>query len=90
MKTAKDKSEKFAIRIIKLCRYLNDKKKELLSKLYISLKECVETKYWLNLLYETEFIKEVEYKSLLADCEEIRKMLSASTKTVRPQIVETK
>ena len=57
-------------------------RKDFLSKLYIALKECAETLYWLDLLYETEYLSEREYQSLGSDCEELRKMLSLSTKTI--------
>lgn len=56
--------------------------KDFLSKIYIALKECAETNYWLDLLFETDYINEKEYKSLKADCDELRKMLSATTKTL--------
>ena len=78
-------SKSFAIRIIRLYKYLSDMKKEFVlskqilrsgtsiganisesvfaqsrmdfvSKMSISLKEASETKYWLDLLYETEYI----------------------------------
>ena len=57
-------------------------KKDFLSKVYIALKECVETLYWLELLFDTEYLSEQEYKSLYNDCEELRKMLSSTTKTI--------
>ena len=44
-------------------------RKDFVSKIYIALKECAETIYWLELLYSCSFIGEMEYKSLLADCE---------------------
>lgn len=56
------------------------------SKIYIALKECSETLYWLDLLYETDYLSESEYTSIKADCEEIRKMLSSSTKTLAASI----
>lgn len=31
-------------------------KKDFLSKMYIAFKECHETKYWIKLLYRTEYI----------------------------------
>ena len=61
-------------------------KKDFLAKIYIALKECVETIFWLDLLYETEYITENEYQSLKSDCEELRKMLSSSTKTLSASI----
>ena len=56
-------------------------KRDFLNKIYIALKECAETIYWLELLYETGYLNEKEYLSMKKDCEEIRKMLSATTKT---------
>ena len=56
-------------------------KKDFLSKIYIALKECAETIYWLELLYETSYIRESEYQSMRADCEEMYRMLQATTKT---------
>mgnify|MGYP002526232105 CR=1 FL=1 len=89
-------SKKFAIRIVKLYKYLNDVKKEFviskqilrsgtsiganisesvyaqsrqdfISKLSISLKEASETKYWLEILYETDFIDDTQFESLSDD-----------------------
>ena len=62
-------------------------KKDFLSKIYIALKECSETQYWLDLLYETDYLTHNEYCSIQADCEELRKMLSSTTKTIRDEIV---
>ena len=61
-------------------------KKDFLSKIYIALKECSETIYWLELLYETEYLSQTEYESIHSDCEELRKMLSSTTKTVSESI----
>ena len=38
-----------------------------ISKLKIALKEASETKYWLELLFESGFISEDEYNSLYND-----------------------
>ena len=57
-------------------------KKDFLSKVYIALKECSETLYWLELLYETDYLNQSEYTSIRSDCEELRKMLSSTTKTI--------
>ncbi|MDR1337444.1 MAG: four helix bundle protein [Rickettsiales bacterium] len=56
---------------------------DFLSKLYIALKECSETLHWLELLNESGYITDLQYTSMHSDCEEIRKMLSSATKTVR-------
>jgi four helix bundle protein len=57
-------------------------KKDFMSKLYIALKEATETLYWLELLYKTEYIDNQMYRSVYNDCEEIKKILQASTKTL--------
>jgi len=56
-------------------------KKDFLAKIYVALKECGETIYWLELLYDTDFLNKTQFASIRSDCEEIRKMLSATTKT---------
>lgn len=58
-------------------------KSDFVYKLYTALKECNETKYWLELLYETDYIGEEMFNSMYSDCEEIRRILSASTKTAK-------
>lgn len=109
--TARAKSKRFAVRIVKLYQYLCNEKKEFvlskqllrsgtsiganlaeaetaiskkdfLSKIYIALKECSESLYWLELLHETDYLTKQEYNSIYTDCIEIRKMLSATTKTI--------
>jgi len=109
--SAKVKSKRFAVRIVRLYKYLCEEKheyvmskqilksgtsiganlaeaecaisrKDFLAKIYISLKECAETKFWIELLYETEYITEEEFISILKDCEELRRMLSATTRTL--------
>ena len=58
-------------------------RKDFLSKIYIALKECSETQYWLELLYRTDYLTEEMYRSMQQDCEELRKMLSSTTKTIK-------
>ena len=58
-------------------------KKDFLSKIYIALKECSETQYWLELLYRTDYLTEEMYHSMQQDCEELRKMLASTTKTIK-------
>ena len=54
---------------------------DFLSKMQISLKEADETEYWLELLMETEYITEKAGNSLLADCDELIKLIAAIVKT---------
>lgn len=57
--------------------------KDFLAKFYIAFKECSETQYWLDLLYETSYLNEQEYRSISDDCSELRKLLSSITKTIK-------
>ena len=59
---------------------------DFLSKLYISLKETSETLYWLDLLYQTDYLTAEQYESIRHDAEELRKILSSSTKTTKSSI----
>ena len=60
--------------------------KDFLSKIYISLKEASETLYWLDLLYETDYICKEDFLKLKKDCDEIKRMLSATTKTITQKL----
>ena len=53
------------------------------AKLYISLKETSETLYWLELLWKTGYLSQAQYDSLFSDADELRRLLSSSTKTIR-------
>ncbi len=57
-------------------------KNDFLNKLYIALKECNETLYWLELLFETNYLDEKQYDSINKDCEELKKLLVAVTKKI--------
>ncbi len=61
-------------------------KKDFISKLEIAQKECYETEYWLELLFETDCMDEESYKSLQNDCGVIRRMLISSLKTVKSNL----
>jgi len=104
------KSYKFAIRVVKLYKYLKyDKNEFVLSKqvlrsgtsigallreakfaqskadfthkLNIALKEANETDYWIDLLYDTEFIDKNMYQSIKKDIVELIKLLVSSVKS---------
>ena len=97
-----DKSMEFAIRIVKLYKYLQSDKSEtvmskqllrsgtsiganaregvygqsrgdFVSKMSIALKEAVET----------EYLSEHEYESIIADCSEIAKLLTAIVRNTK-------
>ena len=110
------KSKAFALRIIKLYKYLKNELHEtviskqilrsgtsigaciaeayfaesdgdFIHKLAISQKESNETIYWLELLYEGEFITdEKAFESIYGGAVEIQKLLTASIKTVKRKI----
>jgi four helix bundle protein len=102
----------FAVRVVKLHRYLIGEKKEFVlskqllrsstsiganiseangaispsdfsSKISIAYKESLETKYWLSLLKETEFITESARSSLHKDADELSKILFSVLRTTR-------
>lgn len=106
----REKSFQFALRIVKLCRYLQNVHKEyvlskqiirvgtsiganlaearyaqskadFISKNSIALKEAAETRYWLKLLYGSDFIDETQYKSVKIDVDELIKLLTTIVNT---------
>ena len=108
----RDKSKAFAIRIIKLYKFLLEETKEFviskqilrcgtsiganfaeaiygvseadfMNKLSIAQKEASETIYWLELLYETDFITKEQFDSMLADADELVRLLAASIITMK-------
>ena len=56
---------------------------DFISKLYIALKETTETKYWLRLLSATHYLSEKESNSMLSDCTELEKLLTAIIKSAK-------
>ena len=56
---------------------------DFLAKLYISLKECNETLYWLRLLRKVNDLDEQQYNSIYGDGEEIKRLLVSIIKTKR-------
>ena len=106
------KSFFFAVRITKLCRLLQEDKKEYIlskqllrsgtsiganiaesqqaqsradftSRLSIALKEAVETNYWLRLLHASDYLSDAEFSSIIIDCKELERLLTAIIKTSR-------
>ena len=56
---------------------------DFISKFEIAQKECYETEYWLELLFETDCMSEEEYKSFRNECGAVRRMLISSLKTIK-------
>jgi four helix bundle protein len=63
-------------------------KADFLSKLYISLKEANETKYWITLLSKAEFIKDIEYESIMKDLRVIIGTLVNTIKKIKDNPTE--
>ena len=61
-------------------------KREFLSKLSISYREARETRYWLRILFDTNYIDKKIFESLLKDCEEILRILSKIQITTKSSI----
>lgn len=105
-----NKSFAFALRVVKLAKYLQGEKKEFVlskqvlrsgtaigalvreaehaeskadftHKMSIALKEANETIYWLELLYQSDYIAEKNFQSIQMDSEELVKLLVAIVKT---------
>ena len=56
--------------------------KDFLAKCRISLKECSETLFWLELLEKTGFLTNEQASTLSTDCHELRRLLSATCNTL--------
>ena len=107
-----DKSKAFAVRIVKMCRYLQEERREFvlskqvlrsgtsiganvkeairgqstadfIAKMNIALKEASETEYWLELLTDTDYLSHSMSDSILSDCVELIKLLTAIIKTAK-------
>ena len=59
---------------------------DFLSKMQISLKECNETDYWLQLLHDNGYLNDVQYSSINTDRVRIHKLLNAIVSTTRRKI----
>jgi len=56
---------------------------DFINKLTVGLKEANETKYWINLLYDTKYISEKMYESLIEDIKEIIRLLVSIIKKLK-------
>lgn len=59
---------------------------DFISKLYIALKEADETLYWLNLLFDSDYISEKMYTSLANDRSELIRILVPILKTKKSHL----
>ncbi|HLU87141.1 MAG TPA: four helix bundle protein [Taishania sp.] len=60
--------------------------KDFIHKLHISLKECDESQYWLELLFASNQMNESSYKNLMSAADEIKKILTSCILTSRSKL----
>ena len=65
-------------------------KADFLNKIYIALKECAETLYWLQLLVRTDYLTQEQYDSMYTDGLELKRLLTSIAKSTRDSIKEGK
>ena len=58
-------------------------KADFINKMYVALKEANETRYWLKLLYHSDYITSEMFCSILPDIEELLRLLVSTTKTAK-------
>ena len=58
-------------------------KADFIAKMQIALKEASETEYWIELLQETGYIAEKAGESLITDCKELLRMITAIIRTAK-------
>lgn len=63
-----------------------ESKPDFIHKLAIAQKEINETLYWLELLFKTDYINQMEYESLKLDATELLKLLNSIIKTTKSRI----
>ena len=56
---------------------------DFIAKMQMALKECYESEYWLELLNRTGYLSDEQYKIILNECGQIRRMLISSINTVK-------
>ena len=59
---------------------------DFIAKLQISLKECYETEYWIEIAQKADIISDEIAKTVLHDCGSIRRMLISSINTAKENI----
>lgn len=56
---------------------------EFSAKISIAYKECLETKYWLSLLKDTEYIEQKAFESIYQDADEVSRIIFSILKKTR-------
>jgi len=58
-------------------------KNDQITRVHMALLNCVEAKYWLELLNDTAYLTEFEYNDTLKSCDEMMKLLVMMVKALR-------
>jgi len=61
----------------------SESKKDFIHKLGISVKEARETSYWLNLLKDSDYINDEQFKNLNSNCDEVIRILNSIILTTK-------
>lgn len=54
-----------------------ESKADFIHKMAIAQKEANETDYWIELLFQSQYLDEAQYKSIIADVTELKKLLAS-------------
>lgn len=60
-----------------------ESKADFIHKLAIAQKEANETEYWIELLYQSNYLDKQHYESIFQDITEIRKLLTSIIKSAK-------
>ena len=86
-KTIKELAVELTVEVTELCDTIKAKyaqsRADFIHKLEISLKECYETEYWLEILYKVHSLTEEQYRLVSGKCGTIRRKLIASITTAK-------
>ena len=60
-----------------------ESKVDFIHKVSIALKEANETEYWIELLYQTDYLNQRWYRSVMTDVQELNRLLITIIKTAQ-------
>jgi four helix bundle protein len=63
-------------------------KNEQITRVHTALQNCAETKYWLELLYETDGLTEFEFNDTSETCDELGKLVVAQIKALKAEAAQ--
>ncbi len=61
-------------------------RKDFYAKINVAYKEARETHYWLRILRDTNYISQKQAVSILADCDELLKIIGSIIRTIKSKI----